>query len=93
MAHMENAPSPEAESASVHFGGLNGSVYNTAPVVRTIEIREEPFSCGFDVVVIPPVPDEPLDAEFRHYRQAHAWADGLRRTRGWRIIDQTGGGI
>lgn len=92
MAYTKNAPVRRDEGASVHFGGLNGSVYNTAPVVRTIEIREEAFGCGFDVVVIPPLPDEPLDAEFRHYRQARAWADGLHRTRGWRIIDQTGGG-
>lgn len=58
---------------------------------RIIEIAEEAFGCGFDVMVKPPVPDEPLDAEFRDYSKARAWADGLHRTRGWRMIDKTGG--
>lgn len=57
-----------------------------------IVISEEAFGCGFDVVVEPPVEDESLDAEFRDYGKARAWADGLRRTRGWRIIDRSGGG-
>ncbi|MFC4593516.1 hypothetical protein [Sphingobium tyrosinilyticum] len=56
---------------------------------RIIEITHEPFNSGFDVKVIPPLPDEMLDAEFPAYKQARGWASGLRLTRGWRIVDRT----
>lgn len=57
---------------------------------RTILILKEPFGAGFDVKVEPPVQGEPLNMEFRDYRQARGWAQGLRTTRGWRIFDRTG---
>lgn len=59
-------------------------------IARIIEITPQPGRGGFSVIVQPPVPDEPLDAELPNYRKARAWADGLRRTRGWRIIDRSG---
>lgn len=62
----------------------------TTATERKIEITHEPFGAGFDVKVTPPVLGEPLDAEFQDYRKAQAWAMGLRRTRGWRLIDRTG---
>lgn len=60
-------------------------------IARHIEITPLPGRDGFRVIVQPPVPDEPLDAELPNYRKARAWADGLRRTRGWRIVDKSGG--
>lgn len=57
---------------------------------RVIQIVHEPFAAGF-VVKVTPAPDEQdLDATFPDHRRASRWADGLRRTRGWRIIDKTG---
>ncbi|KAA9019832.1 hypothetical protein [Sphingobium limneticum] len=59
-------------------------------IARSIEITPLPGCDGYNVIVQPPVPDEPLDAEFPGYRRARAWADGLRQTRGWRIVDRSG---
>lgn len=33
----KNAPGHKTEGALVHFSGLNGSVYNTAPASRKVE--------------------------------------------------------
>jgi hypothetical protein len=57
---------------------------------HVIIIAHEAFGAGYDVKVVPPLPGEPLDAEFAEYRKARGWAGGLRMTRGWRIVDQTG---
>ncbi len=57
---------------------------------RPIEVTNEPFGAGFYVKIVPPIADDPLDAEFADYRKARAWAEGLHRTRGWRILDSTG---
>jgi len=57
---------------------------------HTIVLTHQPFGAGFDVRVEPPVDGEPLDAEFQSYQQAYGWAQGLRTTRGWRILDRTG---
>lgn len=59
-------------------------------ISRIIEVAAVPSRDGFSVIVHPPLPDEPLDAELPDYRRARAWADGLRRTRGWRIVDRSG---
>lgn len=56
---------------------------------RIIEITHEPFNAGFDVKVIPPVPDEPMGAEFPSHKQAFGFASSLRTAHGWRIIDRT----
>ncbi|GFZ85168.1 hypothetical protein EWH10_06385 [Sphingobium fuliginis] len=55
-----------------------------------IQIVHAPFAAGFDVKVTPAPAEENLDATFPDHRRASRWADGLRRTRGWRIIDRTG---
>ena len=57
---------------------------------RIIRIVHEPFAAAFAVEVAPPLADEELDAVFPDPRRASRWADGLRRTRGWRVIDRTG---
>jgi len=57
---------------------------------RVIIIKPEAFGVGFDVRIIPPVPDEHLDAEFPTHKRARGWASGLRLTRVWRIVDLTG---
>lgn len=57
---------------------------------RTIRIIHAPFDAAFAVEVAPPLADEDLNATFPDHRRASRWADGLRRSRGWRIIDRTG---
>ena len=57
---------------------------------RIIRIVHEPFAAGFFVEVAPPLADEDLNATFPDHRRASRWADSLRRTRGWRVIDRTG---
>jgi hypothetical protein len=57
---------------------------------RIVRIVHEPFGAAFAVEVAPPLPDEDLNATFPDHRRASRWADGLRRTRGWRVIDRTG---
>lgn len=57
---------------------------------RVIRITPEVFGSRVDVKVRPPVREENLDADFRTYRDAKLWAEGLRRLRGWRIIDECG---
>lgn len=58
--------------------------------MRTIEIVHAPFEAAFEVRVTPPVPDEDLNGTFRDHHRASKWADGLRRSRGWRVNDRTG---
>lgn len=57
---------------------------------RVIRIVHAPFEAAFEVEVTPPLADEDLNATFPDHRRASRWADGLRRTRGWRVIDRTG---
>lgn len=61
-----------------------------AATERQILIVHSPFEAAFAVEVAPPLPDEDLNAEFPDHRRASRWADGLRRSRGWRVIDRTG---
>lgn len=82
----KNAPVPKDEGAFVHFSGLNRSVFNTAPVARHIEITEEAFGCGFDVVVRPQIVADDQGWEFRTHAQAMEWAKSL----GLPIVDKTG---
>lgn len=84
---MKNAPVRRDEGAPVLSGGSNGSVYNTAPPARHIEIAHEPFGCGFDVVVKPQIVADGQGWEFRTHAQAMEWAKSL----GLPIVDKTGG--
>lgn len=57
---------------------------------RVIRIVHAPFDAAFAVEVAPPLADEDLNGIFQDHHRASRWADGLRRTRGWRVIDRTG---
>jgi hypothetical protein len=53
-------------------------------------ITAEPFSCGFDIRIEPPVSWARFDVERSTYREAVRYAKGLRTIHGWPISDQTG---
>ncbi|PSO12619.1 MULTISPECIES: hypothetical protein [unclassified Sphingobium] len=57
---------------------------------RVIRIVHAPFEAAFAVEVAPPLVNEDLNATFPDHHRASRWADGLHRTRGWRVIDRTG---
>lgn len=84
---MKNAPVRKDEGASYHCGGERGA-YSTAPAARHIEITEEAFGCGYDVVVKPQLVADGQGWEFRTHAQAIEWAQSL----GLPIVDKTGGG-
>ncbi|CAN5349962.1 hypothetical protein BH10PSE12_BH10PSE12_18910 [soil metagenome] len=45
---------------------------------------------GFSVRIDPPLEGEDLNGDFDSYRNARGWAGGVRMTRGWLLMDQTG---
>jgi hypothetical protein len=82
----KNAPVRRDEGALCSSSGSNGSVYSTALVARHIEITEEAFGCGFDVVVKPQIVADNQGWEFATHTQAMEWAKSL----GLPIVDKTG---
>lgn len=56
---------------------------------HTIYIRHEPFGCGFDVTVEPPVDGFNFDRECPDHKFARTYANGIKLHRGWPVIDQT----
>lgn len=84
----KNAPVRKDEGALCSSSGSNGGVYSTAPVARHIEIKEEAFGCGFDVVVRPQIVGDNQGWEFATHGQALEWANGI----GLPIVDKTGAG-
>lgn len=53
-----------------------------------IIIRRTGQRC-YRINIWPPLHGEMLDTVVRSARQALKWADGVRQSRGWRIVDRT----
>lgn len=54
------------------------------PASPVIEVRPEPFGCGFDVVVRPPQ-QLPVDREWPTLEEAVGYAEKLSLDNGWPI--------
>lgn len=57
---------------------------------RAIILQVEPFSDAFDVLLVPPPASGPFGREFRSYRRAAGFAEGLSVALGLPVRDTTG---
>ncbi|MBV9842398.1 MAG: hypothetical protein JOY99_12865 [Sphingomonadaceae bacterium] len=57
---------------------------------HAIYIRPEPFGCGYDIVIEPPILHARYNAERGTVKAARRYADSIRIVTGFKVVDETG---